>query len=225
MNDHPQTCISVHGGTYGTIAISQHSQLEDGVRFRTMLVTSELEADEINGDELIVANGAVRCTGDVTVPTISGRGQLDIGGNIVCNQMTFTGTVHCEGDIRCNGTLSVNGSLKNAQHISAQTVHLNGVLHGRDIAGQELEVQPLRSQMFSRFNMNEYESGRSAATINASTVRARGLTCRLMHADSVTLREGSTVEHATCTISLGTDRTSSVLLMGHNCRRVHLKTA
>ena len=135
-----------------------------------------------------------------------------------------SGKLRCNGDIVCSGNLSVNGSL-GTRHISGQTVRLNGVLKGHDVNSRALEVHPLRSTMFSRFDMDGYEDGSTVRHITAVTVEANHLQCRTLTADSAMLRNGSAVESATCATALGIDRTSSVLLVNGDCQRIHLKTA
>lgn len=183
-----------------------------------MIVTSTLEASVIEGDKLVIKSGIVRCDGDIRVFSISGS------GDIICDEITFTGKLRCNGDIVCSGNLSVNGSL-GTRHISGQTVRLNGVLKGHDINSRALEVHPLRSTMFSRFDMDGYEDGSTVRHITAVTVEANHLQCRTLTADSAMLRNGSAVESATCATAIGIDRTSSVLLVNGDCQRIHLKTA
>ena len=210
MGKHTQNCTLIGKGVYGTIGVDQRSRLADGAHFHTMIVTSTLEASVIEGDKLVIKSGIVRCDGDIRVSSISGSGDIEVGGDIICDEITFTGKLRCNGDIVCSGNLSVNGSL-GTRHISGQTVRLNGVLKGHDVNSRALEVHPLRSTMFSRFDMDGYEDG--------STVR------RTLTADSAMLRNGSAVESATCATALGIDRTSSVLLVNGDCQRIHLKTA
>lgn len=120
---------------------------------------------------------------------------------------------------------SVRQWLLDTRHISGQTVRLNGVLKGHDVNSRALEVHPLRSTMFSRFDMDGYEDGSTVRHITAVTVEANHLQCRTLTADSAMLRNGSAVESATCATALGIDRTSSVLLVNGDCQRIHLKTA
>ena len=199
MGKHTQNCTLIGKGVYGTIGVDQRSRLADGAHFHTMIVTSTLEASVIEGDKLVIKSGIVRCDGDIRVSSIS-------------------------GDIVCSGNLSVNGSL-GTRHISGQTVRLNGVLKGHDVNSRALEVHPLRSTMFSRFDMDGYEDGSTVRHITAVTVEANHLQCRTLTADSAMLRNGSAVESATCATALGIDRTSSVLLVNGDCQRIHLKTA
>ena len=201
MGKHTQNCTLIGKGVYGTIGVDQRSRLADGAHFHTMIVTSTLEASVIEGDKLVIKSGIVRCDGDIRVSSISGS-----------------------GDIVCSGNLSVNGSL-GTRHISGQTVRLNGVLKGHDVNSRALEVHPLRSTMFSRFDMDGYEDGSTVRHITAVTVEANHLQCRTLTADSAMLRNGSAVESATCATALGVDRTSSVLLVNGDCQRIHLKTA
>lgn len=119
----------------------------------------------------------MRCDGDIRVSSISGSGDIEVGGDIICDEITFTGKLRCNGDIVCSGNLSVNGSL-GTRHISGQTVRLNGVLKGHDVNSRALEVHPLRSTMFSRFDMDGYEDGSTVRHITAVTVEANHLQCR-----------------------------------------------
>lgn len=224
MGKHTQNCTLIGKGAYGTIGVDQRSRLADGAHFHTMIVTSTLEASVIEGDKLVIKSGIVRCDGDIRVSSISGSGDIEVGGDIICDEITFTGKLRCNGDIVCSGNLSVNGSL-GTRHISGQTVRLNGVLKGHDVNSRALEVHPLRSTMFSRFDMDGYEDGSTVRHITAVTVEANHLQCRTLTADSAMLRNGSAVESATCATALGIDRTSSVLLVNGDCQRIHLKTA
>ena len=212
MGKHTQNCTLIGKGVYGTIGVDQRSRLADGAHFHTMIVTSTLEASVIEGDKLVIKSGIVRCDGDIRVSSISGSGDIEVGGDIICDEITFT------------GNLSVNGSL-GTRHISGQTVRLNGVLKGHDVNSRALEVHPLRSTMFSRFDMDGYEDGSTVRHITAVTVEANHLQCRTLTADSAMLRNGSAVESATCATALGIDRTSGVLLVNGDCQRIHLKTA
>ena len=214
MGKHTQNCTLIGKGVYGTIGVDQRSRLADGAHFHTMIVTSTLEASVIEGDKLVIKSGIVRCDGDIRVSSISGSGDIEVGGD----------KLRCNGDIVCSGNLSVNGSL-GTRHISGQTVRLNGVLKGHDVNSRALEVHPLRSTMFSRFDMDGYEDGSTVRQITAVTVEANHLQCRTLTADSAMLRNGSAVESATCATALGIDRTSSVLLVNGDCQRIHLKTA
>lgn len=224
MGKHTQNCTLIGKGVYGTIGVDQRSRLADGAHFHTMIVTSTLEASVIEGDKLVIKSGIVRCDGDIRVFSISGSGDIEVGGDIICDEITFTGKLRCNGDIVCSGNLSVNGSL-GTRHISGQTVRLNGVLKGHDVNSRALEVHPLRSTMFSRFDMDGYEDGSTVRHITAVTVEANHLQCQTLTADSAMLRNGSAVESATCATAIGIDRTSSVLLVNGDCQRIHLKTA
>ena len=204
MGKHTQNCTLIGKGVYGTIGVDQRSRLADGAHFHTMIVTSTLEASVIEGDKLVIKSGIVRCDGDIRVSSISGSGDIEVGGDIICDEITFTGKLRCNGDIVCSGNLSVNGSL-GTRHISGQTVRLNGVLKGHDVNSRALEVHPLRSTMFSRFDMDGYEDGSTVRHITAVTVEANHLQCRTLTADSAMLRNGSAVESATCATALGID--------------------
>lgn len=177
MGKHTQNCTLIGKGVYGTIGVDQRSRLADGAHFHTMIVTSTLEASVIEGDKLVIKSGIVRCDGDIRVSSISGSGDIEVGGDIICDEITFTGKLRCNGDIVCSGNLSVNGSL-GTRHISGQTVRLNGVLKGHDVNSRALEVHPLRSTMFSRFDMDGYEDGSTVRHITAVTVEANHLQCR-----------------------------------------------
>ena len=190
MGKHTQNCTLIGKGVYGTIGVDQRSRLADGAHFHTMIVTSTLEASVIEGDKLVIKSGIVRCDGDIRVSSISGSGDIEVGGDIICDEIT-----------------------------------LNGVLKGHDVNSRALEVHPLRSTMFSRFDMDGYEDGSTVRHITAVTVEANHLQCRTLTADSAMLRNGSAVESATCATALGIDRTSSVLLVNGDCQRIHLKTA
>ena len=174
MGKHTQNCTLIGKGVYGTIGVDQRSRLADGAHFHTMIVTSTLEASVIEGDKLVIKSGIVRCDGDIRVSSISGSGDIEVGGDIICDEITFTGKLRCNGDIVCSGNLSVNGSL-GTRHISGQTVRLNGVLKGHDVNSRALEVHPLRSTMFSRFDMDGYEDGSTVRHITAVTVEANHL--------------------------------------------------
>lgn len=215
----------VEGGTYEAIGVDGHARFAEGVRFRTTLVSGVMEAETITGNCLIIDNGTVHCSGDIHVRHIRGRGRLKAAGNIVCDDIDLTGDIHSEGDIRCSGSLSVNGMLFNTALITATTVYLSGVLKGHTINGRELEVRPLRSTMFPRFAMTDYRIGSSAKHINAERIDVSSLTCMAITADTILLRHGSMVESATCAVSIGIDRTSSVLLLNNDCQRIHLATA
>ena len=121
-------------------------------------------------------------------------------------------------------TMIVTSTLE-ASVIEGDKLVLNGVLKGHDVNSRALEVHPLRSTMFSRFDMDGYEDGSTVRHITAVTVEANHLQCRTLTADSAMLRNGSAVESATCATALGIDRTSSVLLVNGDCQRIHLKTA
>ncbi len=183
MGKHTQNCTLIGKGAYGTIGVDQRSRLADGAHFHTMIATSTLEASVIEGDKLVIKSGIVRCDGDIRVSSISGSGDIEVGGDIICDEITFTGKLRCNGDIVCSGNLSVNGSL-GTRHISGQTVRLNGVLKGHDINSRALEVHPLHSTMFSRFDMDGYEDGSTVRHITAVTVEANHLQCRTLTADS-----------------------------------------
>ncbi|MDU3902877.1 MAG: hypothetical protein E7G98_07850 [Bifidobacterium breve] len=79
----------------------------DDVRFRTTMVTGTLEANTITGNQLIVDNGTVRCSGDVHVERIAGRGRIITDGSIICGGIELTGDLHSGGDITCNDDLLV----------------------------------------------------------------------------------------------------------------------
>lgn len=223
MGKHTQNCTLIGKGVYGTIGVDQRSRLADGAHFHTMIVTSTLEASVIEGDKLVIKSGIVRCDGDIRVSSISGSGDIEVGGDIICDEITFTGKLRCNGDIVCSGNLSVNGSL-GTRHISGQTVRLNGVLKGHDVNSRALEVHPLRSTMFSRFDMDGYEDGSTVRHITAVTVEANHLQADFDGG----LRQATQRQcggSATCATATGIDRTSSVLLVNGDCQRIHLKTA
>ena len=60
-----------------------------------MIVTSTLEASVIEGDKLVIKSGIVRCDGDIRVSSISGSGDIEVGGDIICDEITFTGKLRC----------------------------------------------------------------------------------------------------------------------------------
>lgn len=91
MGKHTQNCTLIGKGVYGTIGVDQRSRLADGAHFHTMIVTSTLEASVIEGDKLVIKSGIVRCDGDIRVSSISGSGDIEVGGDIICDEITFTG--------------------------------------------------------------------------------------------------------------------------------------
>lgn len=204
--------------------MTTRSTFAEEVRFRTTVVAGTLEAGTITGNRLILCNGTVLCSGDVHVEHITGRGRIKTDGNIVCNGIDLTGDLHSNGNITCNGNLLVTGFL-GSRHIRAQDVCIHGVLKGDRINGDSLEVRPLRSTMFTKFNMSHYEDGSSASHIDADKVEARRLTCRTLKASTAVLRDNSMVENAHCSISIGLDRSSYVMLLNRECRKHHLATA
>lgn len=95
MGKHTQNCTLIGKGVYGTIGVDQRSRLADGAHFHTMIVTSTLEASVIEGDKLVIKSGIVRCDGDIRVFSISGSGDIEVGGDIICDEITFTGKLRC----------------------------------------------------------------------------------------------------------------------------------
>ena len=95
MGKHTQNCTLIGKGVYGTIGVDQRSRLADGAHFHTMIVTSTLEASVIEGDKLVIKSGIVRCDGDIRVSSISGSGDIEVGGDIICDEITFTGKLRC----------------------------------------------------------------------------------------------------------------------------------
>ena len=166
----------------------------------------------------------MRCSGDVHVERIAGRGRIITDGSIICGGIELTGDLHSGGDITCNDDLLVKGSLT-SRHIRARNILLHGVLQGHRINGSSLEIRPLRSAMFTRFDMLKYEGGSSASHIDVNKIEAHRLTCRTLQAGTAILCDNSMVEHAICSTSIGLDRTSCVMLVNRECRRYHLKTA
>ncbi|KAB7788632.1 hypothetical protein [Bifidobacterium cebidarum] len=225
MTEHSADCSMVHSGVYDLIDVEDDATFANGVRFRTAIVEGTLEAPTIQGDSLIIDNGIVRCSGRIHVKRICGRGELEVRGDILCESIELTGSVNTDGDIRCSGDMAITGALRNAHHIVADNLYMHGVLHGNDIDGRVFFTQPLRSTMFSRFGMPDYQAQSRVILIKASEVSACKLICRTMKADSASLREGTAVEHAVCSTTLGMDMTSNVLLLKGACRRVHLRTA
>ena len=198
MHHHTGNTGHVRNGNYGLITVTTRTTFADDVRFRTTMVTGTLEANTITGNQLIVDNGTVRCSGDVHVEHIAGRGRIITDGSIICGGIELTGDLHSGGDITCNDDLLVKGSL---------------------------EIRPLRSSMFTRFDMLKYEGGSSASHIDVNKIEAHRLTCRTLQAGTAILCDNSMVEHAICSTSIGLDRTSCVMLVNRECRRYHLKTA
>ena len=88
MGKHTQNCTLIGKGVYGTIGVDQRSRLADGAHFHTMIVTSTLEASVIEGDKLVIKSGIVRCDGDIRVSSISGSGDIEVGGDIICDEIT-----------------------------------------------------------------------------------------------------------------------------------------
>ncbi|WP_338069971.1 polymer-forming cytoskeletal protein [Bifidobacterium felsineum] len=225
MTEHSADCSMVHSGIYDLIDVEDDATFANGVRFRTVMVEGTLEAPKIQGDSLIIDNGIVRCSGRIHVRRISGRGTLEVKGDIICESIEMTGSVNTDGNIRCSGDMNITGALRNVHHIIADNLSMHGVLHGNDIDGRVFFTQPLHSTMFSRFGMPDYQAQSRVTLIKASEVSACKLICRTIKADSASLREGSAVEHAICSTTLGTDTTSNVMLLKGACRRVHLRTA
>lgn len=89
MGKHTQNCTLIGKGVYGTIGVDQRSRLADGAHFHTMIVTSTLEASVIEGDKLVIKSGIVRCDGDIRVSSISGSGDIEVGGDIICDEITL----------------------------------------------------------------------------------------------------------------------------------------
>ena len=100
MGKHTQNCTLIGKGVYGTIGVDQRSRLADGAHFHTMIVTSTLEASVIEGDKLVIKSGIVRCDGDIRVSSISGSGDIEVGGDIICDEITFTGKLRCNDNAR-----------------------------------------------------------------------------------------------------------------------------
>ncbi|MBT1174887.1 hypothetical protein JS530_05120 [Bifidobacterium sp. LC6] len=215
----------VHSGTYGFIDIEDETEFSSGVRFRTTMVEGTLEADEIQGDDLIMDNGTVRCTGPIHVHSISGCGTLMTEGDIVCENIALTGNLKSFGNIRCSGDLSLTGQLRNTHRISADAVYLCGVLQGHDVEGHILHMEPLRSNMYARFGMPDYQARSRITAIHANDVEAQELSCKTMRADVIALRDGSAVESAMCSTTLMIDHSSNVLIITGTCRRIHTRTA
>jgi len=224
LHHHTGNIGHVRNGNYGLITVTTRTTFADDVRFRTTMVTGTLEANTIAGNQLIVDNGTVRCSGDVHVERIAGRGRIITDGSIICGGIELTGDLHSGGDITCNDDLLVKGSLT-SRHIRARNILLHGVLQGHRINGSSLEIRPLRSAMFTRFDMLKYEGGSSASHIDVNKIEAHRLTCRTLQAGTAILCDNSMVEHAICSTSIGLDRTSCVMLVNRECRRYHLKTA
>ena len=105
-----------------------------------------------------------------------------------------------------------------------RNILLHGVLQGQRINGSSLEIRPLRSAMFTRFDMLKYEGGSSASHIDVNKIEAHRLTCRTLQAGTAILCDNSMVEHAICSTSIGLDRTSCVMLVKGllaQCRIAH----
>lgn len=218
-------CSVVHSGNYDLIEVEQDTTFANGVRFQTTMVEGTLQAALITGERLIIDNGIVHCTGKVQVKHISGCGTLEVKGDLICDSIELIGSLHSEGNIRCSGDLSITGKLSNIHRISADSVHLNGVIQGNNIYGRTLLMQPLCSTMYSRFGMTNYQARSNVSSIQAKDVDVHHLSCQTLQADTAALRDGSAVQNAVCSTILGIDRTSNVLLLAGKCQRVHLRTA
>lgn len=216
-------CSLIHSGDYDLIDVEQNATFADAVRFRTTMVEGSLQAPNIQGENLIINKGVVRCSGKIRVKRIAGCGTLEVKGDIVCDSIQLTGSLVSDGNIYCSGNMEMTGTLSNAHRITADEMQLSGVLHGNDIDGRSFTVRPLHSTMFSRFGMPDYQARSHADAISVSNVDASRLTCRTMTVDTATLRNGTSVESAACSTLLGIDRTSSVLLLTGACRRTHLR--
>ncbi|NMM93564.1 hypothetical protein [Bifidobacterium oedipodis] len=209
----------------GTLEIREPRQFCGIVRARTIHVADVLDAHGIICDCLILDNGTLQCFADLHAHRISGNGCIRINGALECDSLDLTGDLETHGEIICSGTLNINGSLINTRRVTADTIILNGACKGRELDGRNLDIRPLNSNMFARFGMNRFDAGIEVVQINANQLKAQGLRCQSLKANKALLRNDSHVQSAICDAALGTDRTSSVVLVGGDCRRVHLKTA
>lgn len=143
MHHHTGNTGHVRNGNYGLITVTTRTTFADDVRFRTTMVTGTLEANTITGNQLIVDNGTVRCSGDVHVERIAGRGRIITDGSIICGGIELTGDLHSGGDITCNDDLLVKGSLT-SRHIRAQHSaprRASGASHQRQQSGDPAIAQ------------------------------------------------------------------------------------
>lgn len=222
-DDNNDGIASVRG--IGTLEIREPRQFSGTVHASTIHVANVLKAHGIICDCLILDNATLQCFSDLRAHRISGNGRIYVNGALECDSLDLTGDLETHGDITCSGTLNVNGSLINTRRVTADTIILNGACKGRELDGRDLDIRPLNSAMFARFGMNRFDAGIEVAQINANQLKAQGLNCQSLKANKALLRNGSHVQSAICDAALGTDRTSSVILVGGDCRRVHLKTA
>lgn len=214
----------VPAGAYPSLTVTGPVRFEEGVSFGTLTVTGTLRAPSLKGD-MILCSGSIDCEGTLHAKRIEGHGTLRIGGDLEVEALDFAGDVVCAGDMRCETTIALDGSLTEWREVAADCLQVNGVVRAASLDSRLLQLAPLDSTMFGRFDMERYRKESQVDQVRARTVEAGALRCARIDAGSVTLTRGSRVEHVRCDDTLTLDRSSSVLLIEGPARRVHLKSA
>ena len=217
MDIHSDTGV-IGSGDYDTVVAETFCRLDDNVRFGTLLARGDLSASDITGGRLVSQAAHISCARDLLVHQVHGSGRLDVTGDIICDSLSFDGTVRCAGRIRCSGDLTVHGTLVNTHQVSADTMRVDGVVTAAEVRARLLRLHPLISGILSRFDMDEFDGGRIASKVIADEVDAQGLVCRALSAERATLVDGCHIDAVTCENELTSDDSSRLMLIGGNCR-------
>ncbi|MBW3089314.1 hypothetical protein [Bifidobacterium miconisargentati] len=213
-------------GNHDAIDVTARTRFARGVRFRCTTVRALLEAESLDGEILELEGGKVRCRGVARIRCLTGRGIIEISGNLFCDAIGMTGELRCSGNVHCSGDILVNGKLLSRQHVSGGDITLKGTLTTGTVSGNALVIRPLHSAMFSRFGMTQYEGRSEADQVTVVDLDAGNLRCKLLKADTAILRDGTMVEHAVCETSLSLDASSAVVMLSGKCHRAkHLRSA
>ncbi|MBT1171173.1 hypothetical protein [Bifidobacterium sp. SO4] len=208
------------------IDVTARTRFARGVRFRCTTVRALLEAESLDGEILELEGGKVRCRGVARIRCLTGRGIIEISGDLFCDAIGMTGELRCSGNVHCSGDILVNGKLLSRQHVSGGNITLKGMLTTGTVSGNALVIRPLHSAMFSRFGMTQYEGRSEADQVTVVDLDAGNLQCRLLKANTAILRDGTMVEHAVCDTSLSLDTSSAVVMLSGKCHRAkHLRSA
>lgn len=208
----------VQAGQYGIIHVKGDVEFDCGVRFRLLELHGSVYTPELIGHR-VQCNGDIMCDGNMQVGGIHGHGSLRIDGDGWCDTLQFTGLLDVAGILHCNERLEINGKLINKRLIRADTAHLNGVLHGKELRTRDLRLRPLDSALLTCLAIRRYTGSSSALNVRGESVEVHRLSCHSINASSVRVGAECWVEKIVYDKSLDISPTAHVTSVHDSSKR------
>lgn len=187
----------VGSGSYNEVKISGSGRILGDIECRLLRVT-----------------GSAKSEGNVDAENFSIAGTFKAEKDVRCRKLNITGSFKCDSNIVYAEEIVVAGTLKNDKEISADVIDVTGMIHGREIVGDRININ-MKRPILSLFTIGSPSN--KAETIECTTLEAGYLKCHTISAETIVLVKYSKVDVINCEGTLTIDSTSEVKSINGNC--------